>query len=215
MSGTPVRRGRHRKPGIIKCRPRLAARIRPDEPSAPAHPSQPRTPTCRPSPTIYGLARAHGHRHLRAGSPRPSRNGAGAGTTCCPRTAAVAGGRARRRVLGYAYANHFRPRPAYRFCVEDSIYVDAPTRAARASAALLLAELMARCEACGCAPDAGRDRRLGQLGSIGAARARSAFEPCRRAEAVGWKFERWLDVVIMQRSLGLGAAARPRRSAAP
>src|SRR5829696_4988562 len=51
-------------------------------------------------------------------------------------------------VLGYAYANHFRPRPAYRFCVEDSMYL-APAAAGRGVGRLLLAELLARCEAAG------------------------------------------------------------------
>src|SRR5829696_8303910 len=57
-------------------------------------------------------------------------------------------GRRRADVLGYAYANHFRPRPAYRFCVEDSIYL-APAAAGRGVGRLLLAELLARCEAAG------------------------------------------------------------------
>ena len=51
-------------------------------------------------------------------------------------------------VLGYAYANHFRPRRAYRFCVEDSIYLAADARG-QGLGRLLLAELIARCEAAG------------------------------------------------------------------
>ena len=49
-------------------------------------------------------------------------------------------------VLGYAYANHFRPRPAYRFCVEDSIYLDERARG-QGVGRLLLAELLAQCAA--------------------------------------------------------------------
>ena len=52
------------------------------------------------------------------------------------------------RVLGYAYANHFRPRRAYRFCLEDSIYLDAEARG-QGVGRMLLAELVARCEAAG------------------------------------------------------------------
>ena len=51
-------------------------------------------------------------------------------------------------VLGYAYANHFRPRKAYRFCLEDSVYL-AEAAKGQGVGTLLLAELMARCEALG------------------------------------------------------------------
>ena len=51
-------------------------------------------------------------------------------------------------ILGYAYANYFRPRLAYRFCVEDSIYL-APAAQGHGVGRLLLAELIARCEAAG------------------------------------------------------------------
>ena len=51
-------------------------------------------------------------------------------------------------VLGYAYANHFRPRKAYRFCLEDSVYLAADAKG-QGLGQLLLAELMARCEAAG------------------------------------------------------------------
>ena len=52
------------------------------------------------------------------------------------------------QVLGYAYANHFRPRKAYRFCLEDSIYLHDHARG-RGVGRLLLAELVGRCEAAG------------------------------------------------------------------
>ncbi|PTT89051.1 GNAT family N-acetyltransferase, partial [Pelomonas sp. HMWF004] len=51
-------------------------------------------------------------------------------------------------LLGYAYANYFRPRLAYRFCVEDSIYL-APAAQGQGVGRLLLAELIVRCEAAG------------------------------------------------------------------
>ena len=52
------------------------------------------------------------------------------------------------QVLGYAYANHFRPRRAYRFCLEDSIYLD-PAAQGQGVGRVLLAELLAQCEARG------------------------------------------------------------------
>lgn len=111
------------------------------------------------------------------------------------------------RVVGYAYANHFRPRPAYRFCVEDSIYLD-PDAQGRGIGRLLLAELMARCQA------AGARQMLAVIGdsanaaSIGVHRA-LGFTPVGLLRDSGWKFERWLDVVLMQRALGHGASTAP------
>ncbi|NUZ07124.1 GNAT family N-acetyltransferase [Piscinibacter koreensis] len=108
-------------------------------------------------------------------------------------------------VLGYAYANQFRPRPAYRYCLEDSIYL-APEACGRGVGRLLLAELLARCEA------AGARQMLAVIGdsanaaSIGVHRA-LGFERSGVIDAAGWKFGRWLDVVFMQKSLGLGASA--------
>ena len=107
-------------------------------------------------------------------------------------------------VAGYAYAGPFRPRPAYRFCVEDSVYL-APESAGRGFGRLLLAELMARCEA------AGARQMLAVIGdsanaaSIGVHRA-LGFAPAGTLRAAGWKFGRWLDVVLMQRPLGHGDA---------
>ena len=110
-------------------------------------------------------------------------------------------------LLGYAYANPFRPRLAYRFCLEDSIYLTESARG-RGVGRLLLAELIARCEAQGA-------RRLlavigdaANAGSIGV-HAACGFEPCGRFDQAGWKFGRWLDVVLMQRSLGAGSSTAP------
>ncbi|WP_418316490.1 N-acetyltransferase family protein [Piscinibacter sakaiensis] len=113
-------------------------------------------------------------------------------------------------VLGYAYANPFRPRLAYRYCLEDSIYVAADA-GGQGIGRLLLAELLARCEAWG-----GR-QMIAVIGDSANAASialhRSlGFTDCGRMAAAGWKFDRWLDVVLMQRRLGLGdtAAADPR-----
>lgn len=110
-------------------------------------------------------------------------------------------------VVGYAYANHFRPRRAYRFCVENSVYLAADAQR-QGLGRLLLAELMARCEA------AGARQMLAVIGdsaNIGSIRVHQAlgFEPVGTLKAAGWKLGRWLDVVMMQRSLGFGAATEP------
>lgn len=107
-------------------------------------------------------------------------------------------------VLGYAYAGPFRPRPAYRFCVENSIYVDARARG-QGVGALLLAELIARCEAWGARQMIAVIGDASNVASI-ALHARLRFRDAGRIEHVGWKFGRWLDVVFMQRALGPGAS---------
>ena len=111
-------------------------------------------------------------------------------------------------VLGYAYANHFRPRKAYRFCLEDSVYLAAEAQG-QGLGRLLLAELMARCEAAGARQMLAVIGDSANLGSIGAHRT-LGFEPVGVMKAAGWKFDRWCDVVIMQKSLGQGAATDPK-----
>jgi phosphinothricin acetyltransferase len=107
-------------------------------------------------------------------------------------------------VAGYAYAGPFRPRPAYRFCVEDSVYLS-PESAGRGFGRLLLAELLARCEAAGARQVLAVIGDSANAASIGVHRA-LGFAPVGTLRAVGWKFDRWLDVVIMQRALGRGDA---------
>lgn len=110
----------------------------------------------------------------------------------------------RGQVLGYAYANYFRPRMAYRFCVEDSIYL-APEAHGQGVGSLLLAELMARCEAAGARQVVAVIGDSANAGSIGVHR-KLGFRDLGVMQAAGWKFERWLDVVFMQRELGPGAS---------
>lgn len=105
-------------------------------------------------------------------------------------------------VLGYAYANYFRPRLAYRFFVEDSIYL-APAAQGRGVGRLLLAELIARCEAAGARQMVAVIGDEANAGSIGLHRA-LGFEHTGQLKSAGWKFGRWLDVVLMQRTLGQG-----------
>ena len=114
-------------------------------------------------------------------------------------------------VLGYAYANHFRPRRAYRFCLEDSIYLASSARGQGVGRALLDA-LIARCEA------AGARQLLGVIGDSANAASIALHRACGFADsgvfkAAGWKHGRWLDVVLMQRALSDGAASAPADTA--
>ncbi len=105
-------------------------------------------------------------------------------------------------ILGYAYANYFRPRLAYRFCVEDSIYL-APAAQGQGVGRLLLAELIARCEAAGARQMLAVIGDAANVGSVGVHTA-LGFEHTGVLKSAGWKFGRWLDVVLMQRTLGTG-----------
>ncbi|MFN3862406.1 MAG: GNAT family N-acetyltransferase [Roseateles sp.] len=110
-------------------------------------------------------------------------------------------------VLGYAYANYFRPRLAYRFCVEDSIYL-APAAQGQGVGRLLLAELIARCEAAGARQMLAVIGDAANAGSIGVHSA-LGFQHTGVLKSAGWKFGRWLDVVLMQRPLGPGDSTAP------
>ncbi len=111
------------------------------------------------------------------------------------------------QVLGYAYANYFRPRLAYRFCLEDSIYLS-PAAQGKGVGRLLLAELMARCEALGARQMLAVIGDAQNKGSIGVHTA-LGFEHTGVLKSAGWKFGRWLDVVLMQRALGQGDQSSP------
>jgi phosphinothricin acetyltransferase len=108
-------------------------------------------------------------------------------------------------VRGYAYANQFRPRRAYRYCLEDSLYLH-PEAIGRGFGRLMLTELLARCEAAGARQMLAVIGDSANAGSIGVHRA-LGFSPVGTIAAAGWKLDRWLDVVVMQRALGAGAAA--------
>jgi phosphinothricin acetyltransferase len=110
-------------------------------------------------------------------------------------------------VRGYAYANQFRPRPAYRFCLEDSLYL-AGDATGHGFGRLLLAELLARCEAAGARQMLAIIGDSANAGSIGVHRA-LGFGHVGTIAAAGWKFDRWLDVVVMHCNLGIGAATAP------
>jgi phosphinothricin acetyltransferase len=117
-------------------------------------------------------------------------------------------------VLGFAYAGPYRPRPAYRFMVEDSIYIDPPHQRAGIGRALL-AELIARCEQIGFRQMvAVIGDGTGHPASVGLHRA-LGFRHIGTIEASGFKFGRWLDTVLMQRPLGEGSATLPDQSLRP
>jgi phosphinothricin acetyltransferase len=114
-------------------------------------------------------------------------------------------------VLGFAYGNWFKPRPAYRFSVEDSIYL-APEASGKGLGRALLAELLAALERAGVRRVMAVIGDTANLGSIGVHRA-LGFEPAGSIPACGWKFGRWLDIVFMQRSLGAGDSSAPEATA--
>ena len=105
-------------------------------------------------------------------------------------------------VAGYAYASRFHERSAYRFTLEDSVYVD-PEHHRRGAGRALLAELITRCEALGYRQMIAAIGDSGNHASIGLHRA-LGFRDVGVYGSVGLKFGRWLDVVLMQRSLGEG-----------
>jgi phosphinothricin acetyltransferase len=111
-------------------------------------------------------------------------------------------------VLGFAYGNWFKPRPAYRYSVEDSIYL-APEAAGKGLGRALLAELMAALERAGVRRVMAVIGDSANAGSIGVHRA-CGFEMAGAIPACGWKFDRWLDIVFMQRSLGEGDRSAPQ-----
>ena len=110
-------------------------------------------------------------------------------------------------VVGYAYAGPYRARPAYRFSVENSVYV-APQAHRRGIGRLLLARLIAECEARGYRLMIAVIGDSAQAPSIALHRA-AGFKMVGAFEAVGYKFDRWLDSVLMQRPLGKGSSAPP------
>jgi phosphinothricin acetyltransferase len=103
-------------------------------------------------------------------------------------------------VVGYTYAGPFRTRSAYRYTIEDSIYV-APTVARRGVGATLLAHLIERCTGLGYRQMIGVIGDSANQGSIGLHR-KLGFRQEGVLRGVGLKFGQWIDVVIMHRPLG-------------
>ena len=110
-------------------------------------------------------------------------------------------------IAGFAYGNWFKPRPAYRYSVEDSIYL-APDLHRKGLGRALLAELLARCEAVGIRKVMAIVGDSDNAGSVGVHRC-VGFTTVGTINACGWKFGAWRDIVIMQKTLGLGDTQPP------
>ena len=111
------------------------------------------------------------------------------------------------RVAGYAYAGPYRPRPAYRFTVENSVYLR-PAVHRRGVGLQLLRQLIAECEARGFRQMIAVIGDSANAASIGV-HAACGFQMVGTHPNVGLKFGRWLDTVMMQRELGEGAGTVP------
>jgi phosphinothricin acetyltransferase len=114
------------------------------------------------------------------------------------------------RIAGFAYASHYRARSAYRFTVEDSIYID-HTRTGRGIGRTLLGALVERCVRQGYRQMVAVIGGSDQWPSIGLHRA-LGFSLIGTLPAVGAKFGNWVDVVLMQRALGSGATTPPGKN---
>ena len=111
------------------------------------------------------------------------------------------------RVLGYCYAAPYRPRSAYRFTLEDSIYLDEAERG-RGLGRALLATLLDRCT------ELGYRQMVAVIGGSDTSpsirlHAALGFTRIGVLPAVGFKFGGWVDIVLMQRALGSGATTAP------
>ena len=115
-------------------------------------------------------------------------------------------------ILGYAYASAFRTRPAYRWLVEDSIYLS-PDARGRGIGRALLRELLQRCEALGFR------QMVAVIGGASptsvALHARLGFVETGTLKGTGFKHGKWLDTVLMQIALGEGTTTPPDPDAYP
>jgi phosphinothricin acetyltransferase len=111
------------------------------------------------------------------------------------------------RVLGFAYAGPFRPRAAYRYTLEDSVYVS-PDAKGRGVGRAVLSAVIAACEALGVRQlmavigDSGNSGSIGLHGALG-------FEQTGVGRSVGYKHGRWVDIVHMQKALNGGDGRAP------
>ncbi|MBS7808009.1 GNAT family N-acetyltransferase [Variovorax sp. PCZ-1] len=110
-------------------------------------------------------------------------------------------------IQGYAYANWFKPRAAYRFSVEDSIYM-AHESAGKGLGKLLLTELLAQLERGGIRKAMAVIGDSANAGSIGVHKA-CGFEHVGIMKSCGWKFGAWRDIVLMEKALGAGDSTSP------
>lgn len=115
------------------------------------------------------------------------------------------------QVLGFAYCQWFKPRPAYRYSAEDSIYLH-PQALGRGVGRLLLSQLTELAQASGLRKLIAVIGDSENAGSIGVHRA-LGFEQVGVIKDCGWKFGRWLDIVLMEKTLGGGGATPPEAQA--
>ncbi|MGJ4940815.1 N-acetyltransferase family protein [Bradyrhizobium sp. HKCCYLS1011] len=110
-------------------------------------------------------------------------------------------------IAGYAYAGAYRPRPAYRFTVENSVYLD-PASHRRGIGLRLMQRLISECEARGFRQMIAVIGDSANAASIGL-HTRCGFQMIGTHPNVGLKFGRWLDTVMMQLALGEAATTVP------
>ena len=111
------------------------------------------------------------------------------------------------RVLGYAYASVFRPRPGYRFTAEDSVYV-APDAVGAGVGHALLSQVLTACEAMGLRQIVAVIGDSGNAASI-ALHRRLGFTDAGAIRNAGHKHGRWVDIVLMQKALNGGGTRDP------
>ena len=111
------------------------------------------------------------------------------------------------QVLGFAYAGPFRPRAAYRYTVEDSVYV-APDAMGRGVGKAVLSGVLAACTTFGVRQMVAVIGDSGNAASIGLHRA-LGFEPAGVGKGFGYKHGRWVDIVWMQKTLNGGETTAP------
>jgi phosphinothricin acetyltransferase len=111
------------------------------------------------------------------------------------------------QVLGFAYAGPFRPRQAYRYTVEDSVYI-APDAVGRGVGRAVLSAVIAACEALGVRQVVAELGDSANAASIGLHRA-LGFEDAGLGRSFGFKHGRWVDIVWMQKSLNGGDQSAP------
>lgn len=115
------------------------------------------------------------------------------------------------RLLGFAYCQWFKPRPAYRFSAEDSIYMH-PDARGKGLGKLLLSQLAAQAEAAGIRKLIAVIGDSANAGSIGVHKAQG-FSQVGIFKSCGWKFGRWLDIVLMEKFIGAGDGTPPETTA--
>lgn len=111
------------------------------------------------------------------------------------------------QVLGFAYCNWFKPRPAYRYSAEDSIYISDEARG-QGLGAQLLAALEQAAEAVGVRKLIAVIGDSANVGSVGVHR-KQGFSHVGTIKDCGWKFGEWRDIVLMEKVIGAGSTTRP------